>query len=124
MPPPLSLGPPGAAAAARSSGQATVELVALLPIVVVLLALAWQLVLLGQGVWSAHAAARAAARAHAVGRDELDAARAAVGGRLDRGLTLTEPDGDRVGVRLRIPILLPGFADTTVAARSSFAEQS
>src|SRR2546423_13636572 len=57
-------------------GQASVELVALLPLLCVLVGLAWQAALAGQAVWLSGAAARAAARARAVGGDEVVAARA------------------------------------------------
>ena len=52
---------------ADQRGQATVELVALLPSLAVLLAALWQAALAGQAVWAVTAAARAAARADAVG---------------------------------------------------------
>jgi hypothetical protein len=50
--------------------------VALLPLVALLLALAYQALLAGQAAWEAHVAARAAARANAVGGDAAQAARA------------------------------------------------
>ena len=49
------------------TGQASVETVALLPLVVVVGALLWQAVVAGQALWLSGAAARAAARAAAVG---------------------------------------------------------
>ena len=51
------------------SGQAAVEFVAVLPVLLALLAGVWQVALLGHASWSAAAAARAAARAHALGFD-------------------------------------------------------
>src|SRR5688572_8171086 len=72
--------------AGGEAGQATVELVALLPLLVVVLAGAWQAVLAGQAAWAAGAAARAAARAHAVGTDPTRAARTHLPGSLERGL--------------------------------------
>ena len=48
-------------------GQAAVELVAVLPVLVALFFGLWQVALLGHASWSAAAAARAAARAHALG---------------------------------------------------------
>jgi ApbE superfamily uncharacterized protein (UPF0280 family) len=113
MPPPPS----------SQRGQATVELVAVVPLVVLLLALAWQLAVVGQTAWAAHAAARAAARAHAVGGDELRAARATLPPHLDRRLTVLEARGDEVGVRVRVPILVPGVRDASLTARSAFKAQ-
>ena len=57
------------------AGQATVELVALLPVLVALLAGLWQAALAGNAFWAATTAASAAARAHAVGADPGQAAR-------------------------------------------------
>jgi hypothetical protein len=67
-------------------GQAAVELVALLPLIGLLVALMWQALLGGETVWLSGGAARAAARAVAVGADPLDAARAVLPPRLERGL--------------------------------------
>ena len=56
-------------------GQASVELVALLPLVVALLAGLWQAAVAGHAAWAAAGAAQAAARAVAVGADARAAAR-------------------------------------------------
>ena len=48
---------------ARESGQATVELVALLPLLAAVGLALWQAVVAGQAMWLAGAAARSAARA-------------------------------------------------------------
>ena len=64
---------PGCARALQTrAGQ--VELVALLPLVVLVGALLWQAVVAGQALWLSGAAARAAARAAAVGGDAAAAA--------------------------------------------------
>jgi Flp pilus assembly protein TadG len=90
------------------AGQATVEFVALLPVIAVLVAAIWQAALAGHAVWAATVAARAAARAHAVGADPRDAARSHLPGSLERGLRVaTERDGE-VEVTVRIPPL-PGL---------------
>jgi Flp pilus assembly protein TadG len=92
-------------AARDARGQATVELVLLLPCLIALLAALWQLALLGHAHWAAAAAARAAARAHAVGSDPARAARAHLAGSLEPGLRVSATDGDaRVAVRVpRLP---------------------
>jgi Flp pilus assembly protein TadG len=89
-------------------GQATVELVALLPILAVLLAAAWQAALAGHAVWAATAAARAAARAHAVGADPRAAARTHLPASLEPGLRVATEAGGKVEVTVRIPSL-PGL---------------
>ena len=89
-------------------GQATVELVALLPCVAALLAALWQLALVGHAEWAASAAARAAARAHAVGADPGHAARAHLPHALERGLRVRPTPAGDVRVVVRIPAL-PGL---------------
>lgn len=107
----------------RDEGQATVELAVLLPVLAVVLLGAWQCVLAAQAHWSAGAAARAAARAHAVGTPELAAARRALPESLDRGVSVDAGDPDGVAVRLRIPTVVPGLELGTLTARASFAAQ-
>jgi len=104
---------------AAADGQAAVELVAVLPVVVAVLALGWQLVLAGHAAWAAAAAARAAARAHAVGADAADAARAHLPARLERGLGVRPGTDGEVSVRVRIPPVLGAvrLGHTTATAR-------
>jgi hypothetical protein len=106
-------------------GQATVELVALLPLLVAGLLGAWQVVLAAHTAWSAHAAVRAVARAHAVGGNELRAARAALPSSLDRRVVIEPEDGEgRSVVRVRVPSVLPGLRLGALTARAGFAPQS
>jgi hypothetical protein len=105
-------------------GQATVELIALLPCLAALLAAVWQLALFGYAEWAASAAARAAARAHAVGDDPGDAARRIVPGSLRRGLRVSAGVGGDVSVALRVP-RLPGVPSLgRVHASAHFEPQS
>ena len=90
-----------------SSGQATVELVAVLPLVAIVLLVLWQAALAGHASWAAAAAARAAARAHAVGGDPARAARDHLPRRLERDLQVGAAAG-WVRVAVRIPTL-PGL---------------
>ncbi len=76
---------PPLAAVAAELGQATVELMALLPLVAVLGALLWQAVVAGQAIWFAGSAARAAARASAIGADARAAARRVLPTHLEPG---------------------------------------
>ncbi len=109
----------------RESGQAAVELVALLPLVVAGLLGVWQVVLAAHTAWSAHAAARAVARAHAVGGDELAAARGVLPPSLDRRVTIGDADkAGRAVVRVRVPSVLPGLRLGPLTARAGFADQS
>lgn len=101
-----------------AEGQATVELVALLPLLIALLAALWQAVLAGQAMWAAGVAARAAARADAVGADPAAAARAHLPPPLERGLRVTAARQGAVRVSVRIPALpgLPSPGRTGAAA--------
>lgn len=105
-------------------GQASVELAALLPLMAVLAGLLWQGVVAGQAVWLAGSAARAAARAHAVGADERAAARRVLPSRLERGLVVRrERSGGGVRVAIRIPAIVGSARLTTVWARARLQEQ-
>jgi hypothetical protein len=107
----------------RQSGQASVELVALLPLVAALLGLAWQLVLVGHAEWAAGVAARAAARAHAVGGDPRAAARGHLPRRLERGLRVTVHPGGAVAVSVRIPEVLAAVRLGRAGATAHFEPQ-
>lgn len=108
----------------RATGQAAVEVVVLLPLLVVGLFGCWQAVLAGHAAWSASAAARAAARAHAIGADELAAARRALPASLDDRVVVE--DDDEVGsvtVRIHIPAVVPGLDLGSVTSKSAFESQ-
>jgi len=107
----------------RADGQAAVELVALLPLIALLAAGAWQLVVAGHAAWSADAAARAAARAAATGGDARTAARSSLPGRLEEGLKLTASDDGDVRVTLRVPPVLGLRVLGTVSASTHFRPQ-
>ncbi|MCW2996791.1 MAG: hypothetical protein JWN65_340 [Solirubrobacterales bacterium] len=105
-------------------GQASVELVGILPLVAVIVALLWQAAVAGQAVWLAGTAARAAARAEAVGGDAGQAARSTLPESLRHGLkTVTGSDG-AVRVRIGIPSVVAGqHRIATVSAQASFRSQ-
>jgi hypothetical protein len=104
-------------------GQATVELVALLPLVGVLAGLLWQALLAGETVWLSGAAARAAARAVAVGGDPADAARAVLPARLERGLHVERDRDGSVALVLRVPAVLGDGTLASVTTRARFEAQ-
>jgi hypothetical protein len=106
-------------------GQASVEMAALLPLVVLLGALAWQAVVAGQALWLSGAAARAAARAAAIGGDAEAAARGALPPRLEQGLRVRAVrDGGGVRVSVRVPSVLTSGSLTTVESGAAFPRQS
>src|ERR1700750_576437 len=112
------------AARRGQAGQASVEVVALLPLVVLVAALLWQMVVAGQALWLSGAAARAAARAAAVGGDAQAAARDALPPRLEDGLRVRVAAADGVRVEVRVPSVLSGGSIATVRSRAAFPEQS
>lgn len=107
------------------NGQATVELVALLPLMAVLAGLLWQAVVAGQAIWLAASAARAAARASAVGADASAAARRVLPDRLERGLVVRSATSgsDGVQVAIAVPAIVGSGRLTTVSARARLQDQ-
>jgi hypothetical protein len=103
-----------------ASAQASVEFVALLPLLAALMVIAAQTVVVGWVLWSAGNAARAGARAQEVGSDAQAAARHALPGVLRQGAAIKDADGVRVQVR--IPALVPGVDLPSVTAASRLDE--
>lgn len=79
---------------------------AVLPVVLLVGALVWELALAGHTAWMCAHAARAAARAETVGRDGRQAARSALPDGLERGLRVERRAGGGVRVEVRVPVLL------------------
>ena len=118
--PRASLHPPARRASER--GQATVELVALLPVIALLGLGAWQIAIAGHAMWEATVAARAAARAHALGDDpEQVVARVLPGGFDDHARVTTDDDG-AVSVEVVLPAITGGRL-TTFTTTARFAPQ-
>jgi hypothetical protein len=108
----------------QERGQASIELVAVLPCVLLVAAVVWQLVLAGHTAWLTAHAARAAARADAVGRDPASAARSALPGSLEPGLDLDRLPTGGVRVSVRLPLLLRAWrSPVRIAAASSLGRQ-
>lgn len=104
-------------------GQAGVELVVLLPLVVTVVALMWQLAIAGHATWAAAAAARAAARAHALGLDPPAAARSHLSVTLERGLRVRSRADGTVEVGVRVPGVLGVAGLGRALASARFAPQ-
>jgi hypothetical protein len=100
------------------SGQASFEVLGMLPFLLLVALASWQLML---GAWActqASNAARTASRVHGRGGDERKAARGAVSKPLREGMRIRR-DGDRVTVRVRIPIVVPGLSAKGLRATRS-----
>jgi hypothetical protein len=103
----------------REEGTASVELVAVVPFLLLAVLVAAQLALVGQALWSAGVAARAAARAALVGGDAQAAARRALPPSLRAGADVT--DSGAVSVGVATPRLLPILPRITLRARTELA---
>src|SRR3954453_11487104 len=88
---------------ARERGQASVELLAALPAVLLVGALVWEIALAGQAAWLLAKAPRTGARARVVDRGARAAARSAVPVSLRRGMRVERRSGGAVHVRLNVP---------------------
>lgn len=103
----------------RDEGQATVEFLAMLPLLGVLALGVWQAAVAGQAIWSASAAARSASRVAAVGGD---AERAVV--RIAGGRARVRDAGDgAVRVTVPIPAVAGGRDLTTFTTTARFEPQ-
>jgi hypothetical protein len=104
-------------------GTASVELVAAVPFLLLALAVAAQIALVGQALWSASVAARAGARAALVGGDPKIAARRALPTVMRDGAEVEEEgegDGGHGGIAVKVPVpsLLPQLPEVKVEAGS------
>jgi hypothetical protein len=101
-------------------GQASIELVAVVPVVLLAALVAWQLALAGHTLWLAAGAARTAARADVVGRSPVAAARSALPKSLEHGLEVKRLEGGAVRVSVAIPMIVESWhAPVRVSATTS-----
>jgi pilus assembly protein CpaE len=101
---------------ARERGQATVELLGVVPVVLAFGLVLWQLILVGHTAWMSAHAARAAARAGLVGEDPERAARSVA----EEAEVRTGKQSGATRVELAIPFVYRGWrAPVAVAARTS-----
>ena len=114
--------PPGTVDSAghREEGTASVELVAVVPLLLLAVLAAVQIGLAGQALWSASVAARAGARAALVGGEATAVARRALPPSLRDGARIEEA-GD-VSVRVPVPRLFPGLPRVMVGARAELGQ--
>lgn len=104
-------------------GQASVEIIALVPLLIVIAVAGVQLGVTAHAWGMAREAARAGARAALVGAPADDAARLVLGPGLRQGAIVrevTRRDGERrVTVRVLVPMLLPWVPAVRVGADAS-----
>jgi hypothetical protein len=104
----------------REHGQATVEAVAAVPLLLLAGVIALQLLATGYALTLADGAAEAGALALASGRPAQRAAREALPGWAAGDVAISVRGGE-VTVRLRPPALLPALADSLAVTSSAFA---
>ena len=103
-----------------ADGQASVELLAALPALVLAAALALQLLLVGYSLTIADGAAEAGALASVSGRDGRSAAREALPG-WARGRSRVSAEGGSVRVELRPPAPLAAVADALTVSSEAWS---
>ena len=99
------------------NGQASAELVAIVPLLVLAVVAAAQMGAAGWALWSAANAARAGARAEHVGGDGKDVALAALPQPLRETATVSDEEG--LSVRVKAPGLVPGIPRIPVTAAAN-----
>src|SRR4051795_5254960 len=109
---------------AEERGQATVELIGVLPLVVVLGLAVWQGAVAGQAYWMAGAGAPAGAPGEGLRAHPPPAARAVLTPRLVEGLRVRARDDGGVRVTLRIPAVFGGGSVGTTTAGARFLPQA
>lgn len=101
----------------QARGQVAAELVAVVPVLLVLALALAQLAIAGYSLWSAEGAARAGARAALVDGDVERAARSALPRWLGDDAKIDE--ADPVEVEVEAPALLPGVPSLPLSAEAS-----
>ena len=105
-------------------GQASVELVASLPMALLVGAVLWQLALAGHTVWLTAQAARAAARADLVGSSAAAAARSTLPKSMERDLEVERLREGGVRVSVRVPLVVRRWqAPVRVGATASLGRE-
>ncbi len=105
----------------RERGTASIELVAVVPLLLLAVLVAAQLGAVGEALWSAGIAARAGARAALVGDGVEQAARRALPASLRVGARVSTPNRG-VAVRVPVPSLLPFPLRLTVGSESDLGD--
>src|SRR3954454_23133721 len=105
-------------------GQASVELVALLPVIAGIALLAWQALMAGEAWWLAGSAAREAARASALGTDPRPAAAGVLPAALRRGLRVGAAGEGGGSVRGPVASVLGALRVGSVTVRARMDRRS
>ena len=99
------------------SGQASAELLGMIPIIFLVTLVFWQLCLATWTINQVSNSARTASRVAARDGDWKKAARNSLSGPLRGNLARVELDGEKATVKVRMPIVVPGFNDRRFTAQ-------
>ncbi len=100
-------------------GQATIEFLAMIPILMLVLIGAFQLFLLGFTMNETSNAARAAARAGSVGKDYYAAGKDSLESWLQKDLASIKQDRTTYTVRVYVPVIFPGIHRPVIGRSAS-----
>ncbi len=103
-------------------GQATLELVAMVPFVLFVTATLLQLAAVVWAITDTTEAARQGARASSMGHDGCSAAESALSGSLDA--VSCSAGGGSLGMEVRAPIIVPGFEDVVIRREANLPDVS
>ncbi len=107
------------------AGQATVEMLSAMPVLLIAGLLIWQMCLVGVVLTSAQNAARTGARVQSRGGDGRSAAEHALRSAFRDGADITA-DGESVRVKVSVPLIVPGldlplrFVESATIPNTSF----
>ena len=105
------------------SGQASVELVAVIPLIVLLVVGVWQAAIAVRSVVLAEVDARNAARADAVGADPRSAAVRSIPSGFGSALSLRRERTGAIRARVAVPVVMGAGASVHVEAAAAFPGQ-
>ena len=100
-----------------TSGQSSVELVCLMPLVAALVIGCWQAIIVGHTWWLVAVAARAATRAEVIGASPRTAARLALPRGSRNRLRVSRRAGGVIELRLAVPMVFGSAALGSATAR-------
>ena len=107
---------------AGESGQASAELMGMLFWLLTVTLILWQVALAAWTYTQVSNAARTASRVEGRGGDAEKAARNALSDPLAKDVESVKIEGDKVTVKVRMPLLIPGLLTTEQLTVSRFAE--
>lgn len=107
---------------ADESGQASAEVMGMVFWLLLVTLIVWQICLAAWTYTQASNAARTGSRVEGRGGDARKAAKNALSKPLQKTIKAIDVDGDKVTVRVKMPLLVPGLLSTEKVTATRFAE--